>query len=298
MAGPCQLAALLALPITAGVMVACGRAAGRAVAVAALGAGLVLLATPFTVEDQPGTLNQLHEQYCPVRYGMCFLSLAVLTLVAALDRLCRAVPGRLLGSVVRVGVAGGFTVAVGVQVRMLTRRGTAGDLTDCALVAGVVLLVAASVAWSVRLRSKLGRPIAVAAVAAGVAGAAAGAGALAGRWHDGFIPFYERMLGPGLLKYMDRQMPRGSAVCVLDLQLYPFFGSSRQFRVCQPGRATGYAAWAEYIESRRVVLVIARFEHPDDWLGWAPVRGWMAAHPAAFVRLGESSWPYPVYRVK
>ena len=49
-----------------------------------LASGAVWLVTPFSVEDEPGTLNQLRDGYCPVRYGLCFLSLAVIafTLVA------------------------------------------------------------------------------------------------------------------------------------------------------------------------------------------------------------------------
>ena len=45
-----------------------------------VGTGLLLGITPFAVEDDPGTLNQLSWSwpYCPVRYGLCF-SIATLT---------------------------------------------------------------------------------------------------------------------------------------------------------------------------------------------------------------------------
>lgn len=47
-------------------------------ALATVAALAVLIVTPFAVEDDPGTLNQMHWKYCPVRYGLCLLSLVAL----------------------------------------------------------------------------------------------------------------------------------------------------------------------------------------------------------------------------
>ena len=105
MTGPCHLLAVLGLPVSLSWLVARGgvrllggtggeteevRLALFAVTVGALA---VLLVTPFAVEDAPGTLNQLRWQYCPVRYGTCFMTAAILCLAVILDDLSRAFRG-------------------------------------------------------------------------------------------------------------------------------------------------------------------------------------------------------------
>ena len=47
--------------------------------------------TPFAVEDDPGTLNQLRWKYCPARYALCFLSLTIIGLAVVLNDLARGV---------------------------------------------------------------------------------------------------------------------------------------------------------------------------------------------------------------
>lgn len=55
--------------------------------------GLVFVRTPNVVETVPGTMNMLRSQYHPVRFGLCFLSLAVVGMTVVVDdiaRFCRA----------------------------------------------------------------------------------------------------------------------------------------------------------------------------------------------------------------
>ena len=104
MTGPCHFVAFLSFPLSAAwlLMTAGGRhvsasgtrpsATRAAVAVAAVGACGVLLITPFAVEDSPGSLNQLRWGYCPVRYGMCFLCLAMVGFGVLLSDLIGVAP--------------------------------------------------------------------------------------------------------------------------------------------------------------------------------------------------------------
>lgn len=73
----------------AGIPVLLLRRPGRttlALMVVLLGTGLVLMTTPFTAENVPGTLNQLRSGYGPARFGLPFLGVAAATLAVALSR--------------------------------------------------------------------------------------------------------------------------------------------------------------------------------------------------------------------
>ena len=95
-AGPCQFCGFLALPLSfcwlagSAAIEWCRRRNKRAASIRMVlamliaGTGLLLGITPFAVEDKPGTLNQLLGRYCPVRYGMCFLSIATMAFVFVL----------------------------------------------------------------------------------------------------------------------------------------------------------------------------------------------------------------------
>jgi hypothetical protein len=324
MAGPAHLAALLALPVTIVWLVASGYrrirqpngrgegAARLALALAAAGCGAVLLVTPFAVEDVPGTLNQMLWKYCPVRYGLCFLTLAVLALAALMNdvaagvwwvamrfggcdargRLTRAA-GLVLGTVPLLILGAGV---VG-QVLSLREPRLHVSLTDAVLVGGNALLLAVNARW---LLGALGRSrgVAVLALAAGV-GTAIGIDWLSARWHRGFAVYYDKMLGRGLFRHMAEAVPPGTAVCVQDLRGYPFFGSARQFRVCQPPVLRTYRQWEDYLRANGVRLLVARYDVSHDYREWVPTRNWIAERPRAFTPVGETGkdWPYYVYEV-
>jgi hypothetical protein len=91
MAGPCHLAAVVALPLSVAWLIATARGTGRdarlALAMLLIGSIAVFLVIPFSVEDDPGTLNQLRWGYTPARYGLIPLTLAVFVLSLMLQDL-------------------------------------------------------------------------------------------------------------------------------------------------------------------------------------------------------------------
>jgi hypothetical protein len=300
--GPVYLAALLTLPATvvSGVWRRSPqRPACLTLAAATVGSLMVLLVTPFAVEDVPGTLNQMHWKYCPVRYGLCSLSLSVLTLVAAVDRVSNVrwrraemVSGR-PASVAAVV----FSVGVAYQLWLACQPGWGEEGIDVGLIATTGILLAVNLGWFAPACGRARSVAGTIAVLIGMVGVVAAVGVLSARWHAGYAPFYDRMLGRGLFAHMGQQLPHGSAVYVLDLRAYPFFGSSRQFRVCQTSPQSSCDDWVGYIRSRRVVVVAARFDLSHDWRSWRAMHAWLADHPDEFVPAVDMPWPYAVYWV-
>lgn len=99
--GPSQLLAMVCLPLTltwldvAGFTLA-SRRAGRRIGLLRLflcfstaGAGCVYAVTPLTVEDESGSLNHLLWAYTPVRFGLPFFALALVSLAVTLQDLSR-----------------------------------------------------------------------------------------------------------------------------------------------------------------------------------------------------------------
>lgn len=325
--GPVHLLGLVACPLVVlwlllGVWAKGHSAARRMIAAATIGAGLVLAVTPFAVEDVPGTLNQMHWKYCPVRYGMCFLTMAVLALTVVLDdisRLVRVIGPRLTLFLVRrftchsgcpgpvpfakwaFGGAVPALLAVGLAVQIVEQvRAVRAEVVDSLLIAVNVLLIANISRLLLQNRGRFRGALVALVGLYTLLTMAMGVEHISRRWHRGFNQFYDRMLSRGMFDYFAKKIPPGTTICVLDLRPYPFYGPARQFHVCQPGSMrTSYPAWERYLRERRVGLVAARFDlRGNDWCEWLRARPWFAEHPDTFTRIEDSSWPYVVYKVK
>lgn len=318
MTGPCHLATILVLPVTITWLVVSGfrqaqrprrsvECAARSVlAFVTVASGLVLLVTPFAVEDVPGTLNQMHWMYCPVRYGMCFLSLAVLALVVLLHDISRGfrtwseqVRGRSYYLVLSLAHAPQVLLAVGVlfQFKGLWRLELADGFVNGLLLATNILLAGAIVGLVVNNWPQRRVLLTVILGWALASGASWAVDSLAQRWHSGFGSNYDRMLAGGLFRYQAETQPVGSCVCVLDLRSYPFFGSARQFRVCQPQQVHSRQELEDYLRVRDVALFAARFDTNWTARGWQNSRAWLVDNNRLFVPIHEGSWPYTVYRI-
>lgn len=318
MTGPCHLLACLLLPISLiwltvrGCSLATrspgseGEGVARlALAYATVLSGLVLLVTPFAVEDVPGTLNQMHWKYCPVRYGLCFLSLSVLTFTVLLHDVSqgaflhlgcfrkRCVFVRTLTSLPLFGLV------VGTSFQLIRLKNNDLDVvfgesillaTDIVLVAAISSLVCVS--WP-RIRFVF----ALLMILSAVVGVAQAGDWLAQRWHLGFESHYDRMLAGGLFRHLKDTQPAGIRICVLDLRPYPFFGSSRQFQVCQPYQVRSPQELTDYLRDREVILVAARFDMNLTVRGWQNCRGWLTEHDRQFLVVRGRPWPYTVYQV-
>jgi hypothetical protein len=317
-AGYCQFVALLALPVSLTWLVISSHLRarrtdpGRAyearvdLAVATTAAGLVLGVTPFAVESVPGTLNQLHLQYCPVRYGLCFLSLATLALIVVLHDLSRGaweIASRVSASTLPgsgVSVARALAWAV---IPVLTTLLICGQLLvtrqevpgiDDSLSIGTGLLGLANLIIIALFTER--RILAVIVCLGGVLGCAAGTGWASEKWQVRYAPFYDERLGQGMFERMSRELPADTLLCVLDHRAYPFFGPARQFRICQPYRIKSDAWWYQYLHDHNIRLVVYRHDASYEGQSWQATWTWMESHPDVFERLDWAD-EFSVYRV-
>jgi hypothetical protein len=323
-AGPCHALALLAFPVTVSWLAGSGlllrvrpggERAGTArwlLAFLTLGSGAVLVVTPWAIETEPGTLDQLLWGYCPVRFGQCFLTLAVLALGVVLADLTRegvrwAGPGRfawptrpdgLRGLLTCLSALGSALPALLLAALVAWQAGRAGEdplhragraaaldtvlLTVDAALAGLFLATVAD-ALPPRVRRRAGFLLLPAAGAALVWGGAA----LAGRWHAGFARHYDRMFATSVFTDLAGREPSATRVCVLDYRGYPFFGSRRQYRLCQPEKAFSYPWLVQYLRDHDVNVVAGMLYEPRVVGRFRDVSLWIRDHPRVFVTQQE-----------
>jgi hypothetical protein len=304
MTGPCHLLALLLLPITLPYLALAGigrrdqayqgiRRVRGAIVLLTVGAATLLLLTPFAVEDTPGTLNQVRWGYCPVRYGLCFLTLAVFVLLVVLQdaagRLRRFDPygaaGHILVGLLAVGCAIQFTFTD----ERLPRR------WDDTILAAVLLLLVAVIVVLIRHLWPATRKVLVVGVGLGaVAGFSLFTGSLAATWHLRFTAHYDHYFGTKLYRRMAAEIPSGSRICVMETQCFPFFGSARQFRVCQPVYTASPEELGDYLHQHDTDYVaVPPGGHISETFFW--FNELKSQHPDAFPAVWDDPL-LPLYR--
>jgi hypothetical protein len=270
-AGPFQAAGLVATPLTIPCLLgAAGFHALRrgrthaawprlALVVLVVGTGFLLGITPFAVENKPGTLNQLRWHYCPVRYGTCFLSTATLALAVAIWDATMLVRSWVLGSGwlssfrCRVGQNAGAVLfcAVGLaQIHLQGQRWHHEYWISWTIGVNLVVLImiAREIPWP-----RWSLPLVLAGLIPAVM---CGCHTLSMWWHAGFRTHYR------LLLHTPSFLPPGTSppvtVCVFDSRYYPYFGSRRLNRVCQPIYAFSAGWLMDYLRQEEVGFVVQR----------------------------------------
>ena len=277
--GPCQLAGFLLSPLTLSWLLVSGmwycrpdsfsKATCRlALAVLLVGTGALLAITPFAVEDDPGTLNQMHWQYCPVRYGLCFLSISVFGMLLLMEDGAAFLLRSCLGTAERHRVPRPsrlcfglfllpqFVLAFAVLLQLFQPGWqTEVQWTESFLIAASLVLIVASFSLIHALMPKWRTRFAAGLAAVAILGGSWGCQVLANRWHQGFARHYDQIVGGDCFVFVeDRPGPR--EICVLHSLCYPFFGSRRQCHVCQPVYAVSPEWLMSYFERQRVDLVV------------------------------------------
>jgi hypothetical protein len=203
-----------------------------------IGSFVLLLISPFCVEDVPRSMNHLIWAYTPARYGLSFLTMLVVVGAMATQRCYRIVCGWLcterlrwefvpLAAVVVLGLAQGWLV---IAEHNRERRG--GWTFDfCILLLDTILFLALAglVAQSARGKVKFGL-IAASGLLLMVA-----IGYRSAQWHSGFGEHFDRLFRSDLFSPSDSSSPVwGDRIMVLDMRSYPFYGSSRGVTVYRP----------------------------------------------------------------
>ena len=329
MAGPCYYVATLGLPLTFLWLTVSGiirfsRATSRrqgsirlGLAFLLAGCGAVTLVTPMAVEDVPGTLNQVRGGYTLVRYGLSFLSLAVLCLAVVLHDFIRAataglcaVPGRardvfphlsllaglasrVLAPLVHVAGCLAFLAGAAVQLFRLSSESQwrfeydVGDvlLAGCTFSSGIaVLCLLCALSRRLRLVIFCSLPLAL------LAGAAWGTTLISSRWHGGFAEHYDRSFSSTIFTRLESSARPGVRICVLDFRPYPFFGSRRQFKVYQPILLPPRPSFFEHLRAHQVELLAVLTDldpFPQDLNRYRWAFCWASEAPRQFSLLEE-----------
>lgn len=303
MTGPGHAAAILLLPITVTWLGYSGirdmrRQRRRGLARLCLlcllgGCGVIVGITPYGVETTAGTLNMLRWGYSPIRFGLSFLSLAVVgVLVALQDATTTILRG---GSTISFGWIAFTTTAlnrwllcIGVlslallQLSMPSVRGIHGDGLVAFLVATDLILV-----WSLLRMSRRRWPIKSRYVA--IAGGLASClliGAISARWHNQFVGHYDRWFDTRVFSGLLNMPADKVRICACYYRYYPLFGSRRQFHVCKPESPRCLEVLARYLHDRNLnYITVANSGEPQTGSGYAAVEGWIEARPDVFSRV-------------
>jgi len=273
--------------------------------VSIVGTGLLLLITPFAVEDQPGTLNHLRWGYTPVRYGLSFLSLSVLAFARLLDQSSKWLQSRAFSGVESsrsllginlwqlLGVAPvvAFALAESYQLSSALRRLSVERIESGVWAANVLIILGSCyVLWS---WPRIGRAVNVTASLALAAVISLATAYLSARWHEGFARHYDGLFSTDSFTELKRLDPATNRFCVLDHRPYPFFGSRREFRVYQPSLPPSDDNLLPFLRKKSVTVVATRYlEQPDPTSvdRYQMMHRWLSERPEHFVLLERGSW--------
>ncbi len=210
----------------------------------------VLWVTPFSVEDQPGTLNHLLWAYTPVRYGLTYFSFAVLTFCALVQLLLAWLPKAIRQTSEFVILS----LALWQAARRLYLPAEFDFLTagivglDCTCVFGLLTHFIRKGGWA---RTGIICGMAALPLLGGI-------GYLSTQWHRGWDNYYASYCHTECLRPLAVQYPFGTRIGVLDQRSYPFFGSNRQHVVWQ-FRSYQDLPWLErLISERQLSLLVVR----------------------------------------
>ena len=273
MTGPCHFVAILLVPLTTAWLSVVGAVRGRgtalgvgglgrlAVASATLGAASVLAVTPFALEDVPGSLNHLEWAYTPARYGLSFLSLAVVALALSCQDLATFFNSRRF----EIGLVAFLVGSAAYQTLFVDER---QRISSPDALGAVLLLFATSLIFlELRRRFLKGyRPTGAVIFCGAAAAAALTIADLAHVWDARFARHYEQHYNTYVFRKLAALGP--TRLALLDYRCHPFFGTRRQFRLCQPKRVDSLEMLENYLRDRGVTHVVARTEEHGVPAAW------------------------------
>ena len=303
MCGPIQYAAVVLTLAIVVVLAACSlkdRVAdstdrkaigGVALALWIAGSVMILLITPFSVEDEPGTLNHLRWMYTPVRYGLCFLSFSVFGLFVLLHRLTQ-VTWRWISWTVLFASAVTCLWQIVVRIQYFREFESYFEVALIGFDVAIVLFLCRE--FCPQRWNPLPTGIAFLLV---TASATFGILAIANRWHSGFAAHFDRHFATPVFSLVEESNPGGTSFGVYFYRAYPFFGSARQNRVVQPRHFESSELLDRLIEERTLQFVVARPDDPDPVDRYHGCLDYLNQNPQRFVPVGNGHNPQ-IFRVE
>lgn len=267
------------------------------VAVATLLSGGVALVTPFAAEDVPFSLNQLRLGYCPVRYSLVFLSLAIVCAAIAFEtvkvhafrnaRHCwaRTYSGR---SAQWIGIV---VSIVAVSLLVCDVFGVLYSKFMLSTICGVQIFcvgIALSGLFALRVHLRVFLYV-IACVSAGVSGAFA-----TGHWRENYEAYYYNRLGVPL-EYLHADRGSGVRIGVMDYRCYPFFGARRENRVVQAPHTYTEEWWRDQIETGNFDFVVLRIQADGGDRNWDSMLKWLLQKECKVRCLWDTPGSYYVF---
>ncbi len=254
------------------------------------GSFAVWIVTPYAVEDQPGTLNHLGWAFTPVRYGLCFLSLASITLGLCLKNISH-LAGRRLGIPVTADRSALLALALVAAWQADRTLSLTVSLDLLALGFDVAILTLLSIfIYRTYPRTTLTVGTALLAVAVPITTAF-----LSGHWHGGLAKHFDERFGAAIFERLARSS-ENQHVFVLGNQPYPFFGSRRQHRVVCPRFAPTPARLPEYLKTYNIALIAVQRNPEGPVDRYRGASSLIASAPADILEI-EIGAEWKVFRV-
>ncbi len=277
--GPFYFLSVLLFPVI-GLLALLGLGHSRRTKAAALyrlvlqfGALGVFVITPFAVEDEPGTLNQMRLGYCPVRYSLPFLLLSYLNACCILRvglyaaygfvrRRCqsRAGPSRSEEKGwLRIIWAVAFCISPvlggciqGAKVYLFEREELVAAAGLCAVLWLMIFLLRIFQASSARPVS----PVSCFSVL-GFSAVFCFFFSIRGYdWEEDFVRHYQNSCGVGITRYIYNNKNAGLKIGVFAYQEYGYYCGSRKVFLIQPYYLADEVAFVAYLIENKIGLCI------------------------------------------
>lgn len=314
--GPCQTAAILALPFAILWLLASAvwtRHAGAVSDSAALRAGLVLATiaawlnfsvTPFTVDPENERL--IRSSVLVVRFSLVPLTLSVMALSVLLLDFQRWAARRWEG---RAGtVLGGLLPGLFAATALGCFCRTAVRVFDGEWLVLVVALDVALVVLAVRelprivgerIHAACGRLSLGMGLALGMVACIAGSLWLSQWWHAGFARHYDVQFGTNTFSRLEATEGPLPSMAALPFRYYPFFGSRRQFDVHRPLRVMSLDYLFGYLVANEIdlVAVVNRGGSHPETVTSRRLTDWLGAHEGAFEKM-EAGFQFDLYHIE
>ena len=249
--GFCQMLCLLALPLSlTWTVLVCARRTESSVrtdrgprialAVSLVGAWLVFLMTPLTIQEETRLLESPEQL---IRFSQSPLALSVVAFGLLMSDVTRWLSQRdakylrFVAVMLPLAFLGTATVTFGKKALALLPEWNFEVPMICINCVGFMILVRLLLPQrNLTDRHRLPVPVASAAVV-GMLAFALSTSALSSSWHAGFASYYDAYFNTQMFAAVEK-MDDMPVIAALDTRYYPFFGSRRHHRVIRPQRFT------------------------------------------------------------
>ena len=248
------------------------------------GTFVLLLITPFCVEDVPGSLNHLVWAYTPARYGLSFLTMIVVAIAVVIHRGWRSVVLQFVSKKHERSLLIAISLLIVIQTGKIIFGGHHAHASSITfdfffLFFDVVLamIFVGMAAKQFEYRFKLGMIVCIGLLISVLIGVRAS------DWHRGFGDHFNQHFQSDLFPNETGETAVwGDRVMVLDMRSYPFFGSKRITRVYRPRSIGSLEQVIDTIDTNAIRYVATHKELNREYYLYTDTFRWLQAADESF----------------